>query len=91
MVEIRYLSADEFPCTQVIIAAGGEALVLKPSEVLEMLEKLKQDSESLAAALMSERTSTPCLTPFALLPAMLAASLSEEEVFGETGASIVLE
>lgn len=78
MIEIRYLSAEEFPCTQVIIAAGSEALVLKPSEVLEMIVKLKQDSEVLAAAMMSERTSTPTIAPFVVLSAMLAESVSEE-------------
>lgn len=74
-IEIRYLSAEEFPCTQVIIAVGSEALVLKPSEVLEMIQALKRDSEALAAAMMSERTSTPEIAPFTALPAMLAESM----------------
>lgn len=78
MIEIRYLSAPEFVCTQVIIAAGSEALVLKPSEVLEMIQALKQDSEALAAAMMSERTSTTEIHPFVGLSAMLAGSIEEE-------------
>ena len=75
MIEIRYLSAPEFTCTQVIIASGSEVLVLKPSEVWELIAKLKQDCAPLAAALMSEKTSTPEIAPFTALPAMPAESM----------------
>lgn len=71
MIEVRYLSAPEFPCVQVIIAAGSEALVLRPSEALDLLASLERDREPLQAALAGEQNGRNEIIPFADLAALL--------------------